>query len=137
MMNSFSSFVLAALLCCFAGSSFAETASMAEARLDADGVQRLNVAGGNYYFQPKQIVVRAGVPVELTLKRESAMVPHDFVLRIEADGIDIAQVFTGSGTVVAFTPLTPGKYAFTCSKKLPFFASHLDKGMEGVLVVTP
>jgi plastocyanin len=38
---------------------------------------------------------------------------------------------------IAFTATKVGKYPFYCSKKLPFLASHRERGMEGVLEVVP
>ena len=38
---------------------------------------------------------------------------------------------------IPIKPTAVGKYPFCCSKKLPFMASHREKGMEGVLEVVP
>lgn len=108
-----------------------------EALLDEDGVQRLTVAADSYLFEPRHILVRAGLPVELTFIRKSFIVPHNIVLEIPADGIAINSGISRDGTVVRFTPRTPGTYPFYCDKKLLFFESHREKGMEGVLEVQP
>ncbi len=36
---------------------------------------------------------------------------------------------------VRFTPREPGAYPFYCDKKLLFFPSHRERGMEGVIEV--
>lgn len=52
-------------------------------------------------------------------------------------GIDIEETIGTEGTLIRFTPTLPGKVPFYCSKRLLFFESHRDKGMEGVLEVWP
>ncbi len=37
--------------------------------------------------------------------------------------------------VIRFTPTRVGSYPFYCNKKLLFFESHREKGMEGILEV--
>lgn len=110
---------------------------VAEAHLDADGVQRLEVVADSYFFEPNYLVVRVGVPVELTITRESWLVPHDFVLHAPEAGMDVSKSIDADGTKVRFTPTQPGKYTFYCSKQLLFFEPHREKGMEGVLEVKP
>jgi len=41
----------------------------------------------------------------------------------------------GDTVKVRFTPTKAGVFAFYCDKKLLFFKSHREKGMEGVLKV--
>ena len=45
------------------------------ATVDADGVQRVEVIGGDYYFDPNYIVVKVNIPVELTVKKASGYSP--------------------------------------------------------------
>ncbi len=94
-------------------------------------VQKVRVEAHTYYFEPNRIVVRAGIPVELTLKNKSLVVPHNFTLKAPEAGIDIDRDlgFKG-GAVLTFTPTRPGEYEFICGK-----GSHMAKGMTGTLVV--
>jgi plastocyanin len=41
----------------------------------------------------------------------------------------------GKSATVRFTPTHPGTFVFYCDKKLLFFKSHREKGMEGRLEV--
>lgn len=102
-----------------------------------DGVQRVTVVGGSYFFSPSHLVVRANVPVELTLLKEGGVVPHEFILSAPEAGIAVAESLSSDPKVVRFTPTRPGTYPFFCGKKLPFFPSHREKGMAGVLEVLP
>jgi plastocyanin len=104
---------------------------------DADGVQRIRVVAGSYFFKPNHIVVKVNVPVELTASRESGITPHDLVIRADEAGLAVKEDLGAEPKKIVFTATKPGKYAIYCSKKLPFVAGHRDKGMEGVLEVVP
>lgn len=108
---------------------------LSEAILGEDGVQRIEVTADSYSFRPNYLVVKAGIPVELTLRRLTLLVPHDFILEIPAEGLRIERELAREGEVLQFTVNTPGKYPFYCSKQLLFFESHRHKGMEGLLEV--
>jgi plastocyanin len=104
---------------------------------DADGVQRVRLVAGSYFFKPNHIVVKANVPVELSASRESGIAPHDLVIRAEEAGINVKEDLGSDPKKIAFTATKPGKYPIYCSKKLPFMAGHREKGMEGILEVVP
>lgn len=101
----------------------------------ADGVQRVEMVGGNYFFRPDHIVVKANLPVEIGLRKEAGIAPHTFVLRVPEEGIDIDLELGAGAKPVRFTIRTPGRYAFHCRNRLLFFESHRDKGMHGVIEV--
>lgn len=50
-------------------------------------------------------------------------------------GIKIAQRLSNDAKRIRFTPKAVGKYPFYCSKGRPFFKSHREKEMEGLLEV--
>ena len=105
------------------------------ASIGSDGVQRVDVIGGSYFFDPNYIIVKVNVPVEMKIRKESGITPHYFLLKAPEAGIDI-QVSLGTEPVVTrFKPNKIGTYPFYCSKKIPFLGSHREKGMEGVLDV--
>ncbi len=108
---------------------------LSEAILGDDGVQRIEVLADSYSFRPNYLVVKAGVPLELTLRRQTLLVPHDFILALPPDNIHIEQEISREGTILRLTPSTPGQYPFHCGKKLLFFESHRDQGMAGMLEV--
>jgi plastocyanin domain-containing protein len=115
----------------------AEPVQKAEAILGDDGVQRLTIESGSYFYRPNYIIVQANVPVELTVSKDKRMVPHDFVIEAPEAGIDVRAELSTGGTVIRFTPTAAGTYPILCTKKLLFFESHAEKGMEGVLEVRP
>lgn len=102
--------------------------------MDEGGVQRIEVAAGNYWFRPDHIIVKANAPVVLVVSKQTAIVPHTFVIHAPEAGIDIDLRLSSKGQGVYFTPTKPGTYPFYCSKK-GIFGNHRAKGMEGVLEV--
>jgi plastocyanin domain-containing protein len=107
------------------------------AKVDPDGVQRVRLEGGGYFFKPNHIVVKVNVPVELLASREAGIVPHDLVIKAPEAGIAVEVDLAAEPKKIAFTPTAVGKYPFYCGKRLLFFASHRERGMEGLLEVVP
>ncbi|WP_375055198.1 quinol oxidase [Zobellella sp. DQSA1] len=105
------------------------------ARLDADGVQRVEVVGGNYFFRPDHIIVRVGVPVELIASKEPGLTPHSLVIWSPRMGLDVDEMMGREARVIRFTPMATGQTSFYCQEKLAFFPSHQERGMAGVLEV--
>ena len=106
-----------------------------KALIDSDGIQRVELVGGSYFFKPERIIVKVDVPVELKFRKESGMVPHNIVMDAPEAGIAFDLPLASEPKIVTFTPTKPGEYPFYCSKKLMFFESHKEKGMEGMLEV--
>lgn len=105
------------------------------ATVDPDGVQRAEILGGSYYFIPNLIVVKVNVPVELKVKKEGSITPHDIVLKAPEAGVDFAQELRSEPALIRFTPTRIGRYEFGCSKRFLNFESHRGRGMHGVLQV--
>lgn len=102
----------------------------------ADGVQRATVEVDSYSFSPSHLIVKAGKPVELTFKSLTTFVPHNIVIDDPKSGLSIREeVSAGERVTIKFTPTVPGSFALYCDKKLLFFKSHREKGMEGILEV--
>lgn len=100
-----------------------------------DGIQRGTITLNDVYT-PSHIVVQAGKPVELVLTSSTAITPHNFIVDDPAAGFKVEQeVGAGKTVTVRFTPPRPGVFVFYCDKKLLFFKSHREKGMEGRLEV--
>jgi len=103
--------------------------------VDKDGVQRVEIVGGSYFFKPNHIVVKVNIPVELTVSKESGLVPHDIAAQSPEAGIVFKESLSTTPKIIKFTPTKAGKYPLYCSKKAPFSKSHRDKGMEGTIEV--
>jgi len=132
------------LTCCLCLSVVAPAAAFAQdqkevyvAKVDADGVQRVRIEGGGYFFKPNHIVVKVNVPVELLVSREAGIVPHNLVIKAEEARFEVEEELATEPKKITFTARAVGKYRFWCGKKLLFFASHRERGMEGVLEVVP
>ncbi len=121
---------------CFTGSANGRQ-KIFHATTSTDGVQRIEILGGDYFYDPDHIIVKANVPVEITIKKDSRIVPHNITIEAPDAEIEVSESLRTKPKVIRFTPTKPGKYAFYCTKRLLFFKSHREKGMEGVLEVRP
>ncbi len=106
------------------------------ANIDADGTQRVEIVAGAYFFSPDHIVVKANIPLELKVRKEPGIVPHNFVIKEPEAGFDMNESLSTEPKIIRVTPNKTGKYPFYCDKKFLFFESHRKKGMEGFLEVT-
>ncbi|MER3422534.1 MAG: quinol oxidase [Nitrospiraceae bacterium] len=103
---------------------------------DADGVQRASIILDSYSYAPAHLIVHAGKPVELVLTSMTFLAPHNFIIKEPAAGLMVEKdVGAGKTATVRFTPTQPGRFTFYCDKRLLFFKSHREKGMEGLLEV--
>jgi plastocyanin domain-containing protein len=105
------------------------------ATVGTDGIQRVKITGGSYYFDPNVIVVMVNVPVELVVKKACGSTPHSIVLKAPEAGIDFSVSLGKEPKSIKFTPTKVGKYEFWCSKRFLFLKSHKEHGMTGVLEV--
>ena len=102
------------------------------AKPGADGIQHVRIVAHSFYFSPNRVVVKAGSPVELTIKNAAFGVPHNLTCFDKEAGIELSEslgMFRGQKRV-KFTPTQPGEYEFYCH-----VGSHSKKGMKGTLVV--
>lgn len=122
-----------------AGVSFAQDTGQEKkvfkAAIDKDGIQRAEITGGEYFFEPYHIIVKINVPVELRVRKKPGIVPHDIIVNAPEAGINFKEDLSKESKVIKFTPKKTGKYPVYCSKKLLFFKSHRERGMEGLLEV--
>lgn len=80
--------------------------------VSADCVQRLEIIGRSWTFQPDQLVAVAGRPVELVLYKAPHSVSRNFTLDAPETGISISVTLTDEPQVFCFTPTKPGLYHF-------------------------
>ena len=107
------------------------------AKVDDDGVQRVDIVGGGYYYDPNVIVVKVNQPVELRVKKEGGFVPHNIIVNAPEAGIDFKVELTDKFQTISFTPTKTGKYLMYCDHRFLWFDSHKEKGMEGIIEVVP
>ena len=100
----------------------------------AGGVQRVSIVAHTWWFDPNRVVLKAGQPVELTVRNGAFMVPHNLTCFEKDAGIELSAnlgALHGRKTV-RFTPTRPGEYEFFCH-----VGSHARHGMKGTFVVVP
>jgi plastocyanin len=114
------------------------TMKKAVAVVGADGMQRIEVIGGEYYYDPNYIVVQVNRTVELKVKKaadSTIFVPHNIMVKAPEAGIDFNIDMSKETQTIKFIPTVVGKYPMYCDKKAPFSKSHREKGMEGMIEV--
>jgi plastocyanin len=101
-----------------------------------DGTQRATIILDSYSYTPKHLVVHPGKPVELTLTSVTTIVPHNFILKDPAVGLNVEKdVSAGKTDKITFTPTQAGTVTFYCDRRLWPMPSHREKGMEGKLEI--
>ena len=111
-----------------------ETEAVA-ATIGDDGIQRVEITGGDYFFKPERIILKKGVPAELVVTKEGGFVPHNILMNEPQAGMVFDVEMKKTAKTISFTPTMAGEFPFQCDKKLLFFKSHRERGMEGVIVV--
>jgi len=135
-MRLYSAALLLNILICLLCSARPLFAAEVTAEVSSDGVQRATITVDSYAYSPDHVIVKHGVPVELTLTSVTWLVPHNFVINDPESGLKINQeVPSGKSVTIRFTPNRTGRFKFFCDKKLLFFPSHEEKGMTGTLEV--
>jgi len=102
-----------------AGAAFAQGEKERHvATIDADGVQRVRIVGGSYFFKPGRIVVKANVPVEILVGYDSDPTA------VEAMAMQAAREVQTSveGAVATFQPTVR-------------FSSFADLGLRGTVAL--
>ena len=127
--------VLTSTVCCIAGLDAQPGNKPYRAVMGTDGMQQVNIVAGDYFFRPSHIIVKVNLPVRFVVRVERGIVPHGLVLKAPEANISIDEDLSRESQTFTFTPSAPGRYTFYCPKKLLFFKSHREHGMEGILEV--
>jgi len=133
-MKTAGSLLLLLLLTTFAYAKEVEKKTF-EATVNEDGVQVVDIFGGEYFFDPNYIIVKVNTPVKLIVKKDTIITPHNILMDSPDAGMKFSLALDNDGEAVEFTPTMTGEYKFYCNKKLLFMDSHEEKGMKGTIVV--
>ncbi|EAR23059.1 hypothetical protein NB231_14603 [Nitrococcus mobilis Nb-231] len=98
-------------------------------------IQRVSLVASNYWFRPERIIVKAGVPVELSVRKEPGIIPHSFVIHAPEAGINVNVELNIKPKVIDFVPQKAGIFEFYCDKS-GLLESHRKMGMTGIIEVT-
>jgi plastocyanin len=125
------------LLALFCGTGFSQESvqKVFNAIIDADGVQRVSISAGEYFFDPNYIVVKVNTPVEMGIKKTAGFVPHNIVIDAPEAGIAFDESIGKDEKIIRFTPTKTGEFPFYCTKRFLFFKSHRERGMKGIVKV--
>lgn len=103
--------------------------------VESDGVQRVEVVGDTYFYDPNYIVVKVNKPVELKVKKTAGYIPHNIIAKAPEAGIDFKLELKEEAQTIDFTPVKVGTYQIYCDKSMFWFKSQREKGMEGLIEV--
>lgn len=121
--------------------------ALADERAISPSPQAVTIRLTEYKFEPAQIEIQSGKPVELKLVN-SGKVLHEFVTDALADvvvdietkgtmalvrGVEELEVLPGATVILRFTPKKTGEFAFRCDAETP--VSHHEAGMKGMVMV--
>jgi plastocyanin domain-containing protein len=134
-MKQFNILILLFAVSLLCASNISAQDNVHKATIDSNGVQQVEIVGGEYYFEPDHIIVKVNVPVELTFKKTPGVTPHNIIISAPDAGIDLNEDVSKDSRTIKFIPSKTGKYAMYCDKRFLFFKSHRERGMEGVLEV--
>lgn len=93
-----------------------------------DGAREVSVIADEFSFEPNQLELIVGEPVNLTIRNDGAA-SHDFV--VEELGVRIV-VSSGDEATAGFVPERTGTFDFSCT-----VPGHAGAGMVGTLTVIP
>jgi heme/copper-type cytochrome/quinol oxidase subunit 2 len=105
------------------------------ASVDADGIQRVEMVGGEYFYNPNYIVVKVNQPVELKVTKTAGYVLHNLIVNAPEAGIDFTINLKSDAHTVSFTPTRTAMYPIYSDQKMFWFKSHRERGMEGLIEV--
>jgi cytochrome c oxidase subunit 2 len=88
--------------------------------------EKLTITASNYMFDLKEIKVKKGEPVTITLMNKEGF--HDFV--IDEFNAKTKQLKAGESETITFTPNKVGTFEYYCS-----VGQHRQMGMKGNLIV--
>ena len=83
--------IVAAMICASCSSGLNRPVEEVTAQAGADSVQHVKIVAHSYYFSPNRVVVKAGMPVELTIKNSAFGVPHNLTCFEKPAGIELSE----------------------------------------------
>ena len=87
-----------------------------------DGVQRIKVVLGSYFYSPNEIIIQANKPVIIELENESFWTPHNFVIGDPKMNMHHEiNVSPGDTVNLQLLLVSPGRYTFTATTNSYFF----------------
>lgn len=90
------------------------------------GAEEVGVTGGEFFFEPDEIRLEAGEPVELAFRNRGMMFHTLTIGELDVD----LRAAPGDSVSGGLGEVEPGRYSFLCT-----VPGHAEAGMRGVLIV--
>ena len=81
----------------------------------AGDVQKISVDLSKGYYEPNQIVLKAGVPAEITFGQSSGC-----TAQVVSQDLGFSEDLTAGPRTVKLAALQPGEYGFSCGMQMVF-----------------
>lgn len=111
------------------------------AAIGPDGMQRINIRCGPDFFDPPHVIVKANVPVELSVSTTRGLPSHNFLVNLSGpNAINATNANSPIGSAqksFVFVPGLPGDYTMVCRNNAGVANAPTEKSMQGVLTVIP
>jgi hypothetical protein len=105
------------------------------AAIGPDGVQRVNIRCGPDFLDPRNIIVKANVPLQLSVGATSELAPHSFTLAMGATTIDAPVGAAQRSFVIA--PRLSGRFQVLCQDRSRPDSPGLRRAKAGTITVLP
>ena len=120
------------------GRAAAQTPDLSEAwwaAVGPDGTQRINIRCGTDFIDPREIVIRANIPVALAVSTEANLVAHNFAFQLPGAAADAA--VGPRQREFRFAVGLPGRYVLACRDAALSPGSPPQKQQQATLRVVP
>jgi hypothetical protein len=130
-----------ALLCAVSGATAFAQAKPPDldeswwAAIGPDGVQRVNIRCGPDFFDPRSIVVRANVPLQLSVSTTADLASHNFTLTMGPTTVDVP--VRPAQMSFLLSPRLSGRFQALCQDKGKPDTPAVRKAKTGTIVVLP
>jgi hypothetical protein len=105
------------------------------AAIGPDGVQRVNVRCGPNFLDPRNIVVHANVPLEISVNTTNDLVSHNFTLTMGTTMIDTPVDAAQKSFLVS--PRLSGRFQTVCRDRSMSDSPSARRGKTGTITVVP
>lgn len=119
--------IAAMVAACGGGGGSQQSSTSSSSSSSSSSVQRFEVSGTEFAYNPGTITVSRGQAVEIVFKNDGS-VAHD--LRIDQFNVNSGSIASGQSTTIRFTPNQAGQFKIYCAEP-----GHEAAGMVATLVV--
>jgi hypothetical protein len=119
----------------FSGSLHAVGIEAWQTVVEADGVQRVNISCGTNFFDPREIVVKKDVPLDVIVRTTANLPQQNFVVRLP--GPSLERIVGRVPQPIRFLPNILGQFAILCQTPGVPEDQRTQAKKSGILSIVP